>query len=515
MVSGKGIRVTLGMLTVALSLCVAALSSVTPAAAASSMHVSRSAVAAGDRLTVTGSGFTASDVVVVYADLNVQGAAKRVQVGTTAKGDGTFQATISVPGGTRAGTYTVTAKDSHGNAASQSLRVLPLAYLQVAGPVRTVTVVADHYFFADGAGFQSGETVRLAITFSLFGGNTFTENRTVTANSKGKFYEVSLRIPADTRTNTSTLTAKGVRSGKTATKHINAVYRPYVVLGSSTVRPGNAISVHGHGFVANSNVHVSVTIPRQGGVTETLAATSTANGHGSFSASIGLPGNARLGKYTVSAQDIVGAVKASTSVAVAVHPSIALSTVTAAPGSTVTINGTGFSANATITVSASFALTNRATKTVSTAAQTDSNGTFSAQLDIPKQAGPGSVSVAATESNGKATAQLAVLPIKKNAKHQLGFRLVSLWYHVVRQGTSDRLVVQSTLRTRLGIWVHVIFPNGAHHDYYEQTNRHGHWATWFSVMRHTASRRSNQAYVTIQLWHGKKSGERFVTFTLV
>jgi hypothetical protein len=107
-----------------------------------------------------------------------------------------------------------------------------------------------------------------------------------------------------------------------------------------------------------------------------------------------------------------------------------------------------------------------------------------------------------------------VLPLSAHPKN-LAFRWISLWYHSVRQGTWDYVILQSTLHTPLGIWVHVIFPNGQHWDYYANTDRRGRWAVKFTIPRHAANKRSNQAYLTFQLWHGKQTTQSFMGFTLV
>jgi hypothetical protein len=92
---------------------------------------------------------------------------------------------------------------------------------------------------------------------------------------------------------------------------------------------------------------------------------------------------------------------------------------------------------------------------------------------------------------------------------------VSIWYHAVRVGTYDHVVVQSTVKSTLGIWVHVSFPSGMHHSYFENTDRLGHWEKTFSVPPGANSIYTNRALVTFQLWRAKKTVKDFLPFYLV
>jgi hypothetical protein len=97
----------------------------------------------------------------------------------------------------------------------------------------------------------------------------------------------------------------------------------------------------------------------------------------------------------------------------------------------------------------------------------------------------------------------------------LGFRRITLRYPAVRRGAPDALNVQATLKTKLGIWAHIVFPTGKHLDYYQETNHKGHWKLRFTVPRHSVTRYSRQAYITLQLWHGSQTTQAFVMFTVM
>ena len=615
------------------SVVVLALAALLPAAvptalAASSMHLSRTLVAPGDIVTVTGAGFQAGDQVVVSADIRVANSPRRIQAATTADNNGAFNTTLPLPGGTSQGTYQITARDFHGHVAQQNLTVLPLAYLRVGGSIPTVYVIPNHAFYASGSGFQAAETVKLSATFPLYNGNSVAVSKNVQTDKNGEFYEALVRVPRGAKPATLSLIAAGQSSNKQAKATLTVFYRPSIFLGPRAVHPGTDVTVNGRDFVADTAVRVSVAFPRSGATSQTLTRTAGADGNGAFSTSISVPSNALVGTYTVTAVDTVGGFKAYTSVTVLVHPAISIDTKTALPGQTITVTGSNYASGVQVTVSATFALQGGGNRTVTTTAQTGGSGSFSTRLSIPGNAAPGSVTVTAKGPNGQASAQLQVQPrpapkatatptlkptstpkptvhasarvvpsvtlpnqtvgligtgfpananvtvsvtvdlrgggnrrISKNAvtdssgsfttalrvpyqaapgtytvtasasnvqangtlqvlplsahPKNLNFLWISLWYHTARQGTWDYVIVQSTLKSQLGIWVHVIFPSGQHWDFYTLTDHSGRWAVKFNIPRHSVSPHSNQAYVTFQLWHGKQTTQSFMDFTLV
>ena len=95
------------------------------------------------------------------------------------------------------------------------------------------------------------------------------------------------------------------------------------------------------------------------------------------------------------------------------------------------------------------------------------------------------------------------------------FAYTSVWWHVVRLGTHQHVEVQAKGRSTHGIWVHVFFPSGLHFDYYENTDRSGHWIKEFPIPLNASSRYSSQAIITLQLWKGKSSAKDYQFFTVV
>lgn len=508
------------------------------ASAASSVRLSRTLVAPGDTVTVQGFGFTAADSALASIDLRVNGQFRRVTAGASTDGNGSFSTTLTIPNGTAQATYQVIARDFHGHQATQNLTVLPRAYLQAGGKVYAVYVLPQHGFFAGGAGFQAGETIRLTASFPLYDGNTVLVNKAFAANAKGAFHEVFVRVPRDAKAGLATITAFGESSKRTGKNTLHVFYRPSLTLGAGTIRPGTSVDIRGHEFVPNSTVHVSLTIARNGATTETLSRPINTDDYGNFRVGIGVPSNVRLGRYAITAVDSVGGSHASTAVNVSVHPTISLQPSSVLPGQAFTISGENFASGVSVTISAPFPLQGGGTRTVSATAQTGSRGNYHAQIAAPGNAAATGVTVTARGANAQASAHLTVVarpaptatpqptgvptatpsptsvPTHKH-HHTFDFRYISVWYHVVAAGTYNHIEVQSTLKTQLGIWVHVYFPSGTRADFYENTDLNGLWVKQFPISMADYSATNGRVVVTFRLWHGKKSIQSFSSFKLV
>lgn len=511
------------------------------ASAAASLHLSRYIAAPNDNVTVIGSGFHAAGNVVVTAYFNVSGTTRQVSATSQTDGSGAFSARITVPGGTRAGASTVTAKDFHGDQASQKLLVLALAYFHPGGSVPTIYVMPTHRFYASGAGFKPNESIKITGGFPQYDGNTVQISRTVQADSHGNIPETLLRVPEDAKAGKVTMQAAGASSGKKAQVTVDVVYHPTLLLNSATVRPGQTLTITGVNFVPNSTVHVAVTFPRNGATTITESRDATTGGGGKFTTSITLPGDTAVGKYTVSAVDGVGNFRATTSVTVSIHPTITIKPVSVYAGGSTTVSGSGFGSSTHVSVQATFGLVGGGTRTMYAPTGTGSNGNFSTRLYVPGKAAAGTTTVYAKTANGQATAHLQVLrqkatatptptptptpratptPVPAATHHhhhhpQFGYRYVSVWYHVVRLGTNEHIQFMATLHTHLGIWVHVYFPGGGHYDYFQTTAGNGFWAKTFFVPWNAMGAHSNRVLITFRLWHGKKSVMYYKKFTLV
>jgi hypothetical protein len=530
------LRLVLLLALTVTAVCAGALTNVTPTQAAAAITLSRGNVAPGDKLTVHGSGFHASDDVVVTSDVVVAGSPHHLQAATTTDGNGSFQATLVMPGGTAQGTYTATAKDFHGGSASHTYNVLPLAYITAGGTPRTVFVIPNHELYVSGQGFQPGETITLNASFPLYDGNTVNVQRTPTANKNGGFYEAVIKVPSDAKPVVVTLTATGNTGKKTGKAFLHVTYRPRLTLGAAAVRPGTNIQIFGREFVPNSNVRVAVTISRNGSTAQdTLSKTVTADSNGNFSTFMGIPSDTKLGRYTVGAFDTTGGFRASASFAVSVHPTMLLKPNTLYPGQSFSVSGVNFGSNESVRVSATFPVAGGKTTTVAKTTTTGGNGGYFVNLTVPGNATPAKVTVTAASSSAKVTASLFVkqAPVPATATpapaatptptsvpskphhNAFGYRFISIWYHTVRVGTSEVVVVRATLHTKLGIWVHVFFPAGQTYVWYTKTSWGGKWSKRFAIPHNARTAANSQALITFRLWHGSKSIKEFRKFTIV
>lgn len=518
-----------------------------PVRAAGSINVPHTTVPQGTSVAVTGAGFTGQDTTVVYVDAPVGGHGQRIQTSTTTDGNGNFSARLNLPRSVDAGTYTLIAKDTHGVTASQHLTVQALLVLRVNGGPSQTTVVDRRGFFVDALGFQPGETVKIQATYATFDSNNVVETRTPVADASGRVFNVSMFAPAGAKAGWAAISAAGQSSNRVVQGRVYVAYRPYIVLNHKSIQAGSSVAVLGRDFVANSTIRIQIAIFGVGGNSQTLTATTQADNNGAFTRWIRIPGYTSAGTYTVGAVGATAGNKRYAKLTVTrkpapratatptpkptarptaqptpkptarpvYHATARVLPAVTLPNQTVTLTGHGFPANAAITVSVTVDMRGGGNRYISTTAAADSRGAFTTAFRVPYKAAPGTYTVTAASVSGvQASDRLQVLPRSSHPKN-LSFQWVSLWYHTVRQGTWDYVSIQSTLHTQLGIWVHVIFPDGERVDIYTNTNNSGRWGVRFEIPQHGINSHSNQAYVTFQLWHGQQTTQSFLDFNLV
>ena len=512
----------------------------TPAAhAAGTLTISRATVPQGAAVPISGSGFTGQDTLTVSLTAPVNGHSQNIQASTTTDANGSFVTRLNLPRAIAAGTYTVTARDSHGVSATSRLNVWTLFVLRVGGSSPSAIVVDRRGFFVDVLGFQSGESVRIEARFPTYSGNDVVESKTPTVDSHGNAWNVAMYAPADAKAGWATLAATGQTSNKQVGGRIYVAYYPFIWIKQKSIVAGGWFQVLGAGFVSDASVRISVTIQGGNGNSQTLSASATADRYGNINKWMRIPSYTSASTYSVTAQDLTGGFKRyaklvvtakpapkptakptpqptakPTATPTSTHASLIVLPAQTLPNQDVSLAGVSFPANASINVTTTVDLRGGGSRTIARTVYADSNGDFTATLRIPWKVAAGTYSVTASTSSSQASSRLQVLPLTAHPQN-LQFQWVSLWYHTVRQGTWDYIDIQSTLHVQLGIWVHVIFPNGYHADYYAGTNNSGHWSVKFAIPRRAMSSHSNQAYITFQLWHGKQTTQSFMDFSLV
>jgi len=141
---------------------------------------------------------------------------------------------------------------------------------------------------------------------------------------------------------------------------------PKISLSVASAKVGTPIVVTGTGFTANRGV----TVTFDG---STVISTST-NSYGIFNASFNIPAST-TGSHTVIARDGVHTISTN----ISVIRSIVISPTSGTPGTTLTITGTGFSANRLVTIT----FAGSTVATVPATLLTNSVGSFSVTMNVP------------------------------------------------------------------------------------------------------------------------------------
>lgn len=507
--------------------------------AAASLQLTQSTVPQSGTVVVNGSGFTAPDNATVYIDAPVAGHNQHLQSTAVVAANSTFSAQLTLPRNVFPGTYTLTAKDAHGTTATTRLTILPLLVVRTGAPTASIAVLAHLPFYVNALGFAPNETVKVQVTFHTYSGNDVVVTRTPTADAKGTVSMLTITPPRGAKVGYAALTAAGQTSNKQAPGRVYVLYRAFIVLKKTSISTGTAAGIVGRGFVAFSNVRVQITINGTNGQ-QTLSVTATTDVRGDFTKYITIPNYAAAATYTVVATSVDTGIKHYAKLTVTARPAKSTPKPTAQPTAKPTVQptakplhsvasvlpkktlpnqdisfaGTGFPANATVSVTTAIGLRGGGNRVLSKSVFSDSNGNFSTSLRVPYKAAEGTYGVSASAGGARATDQLTVLPFSAHPSN-LNFQYTSLWYHTVRHGTYDVIKIQSTLKTTLGIWAHIIFPSGQRHDYYTNTDSNGLWSVKFTIPNSAISQHSNQAYVTLQLWHGQQTTQSFIDFVLV
>lgn len=406
---------------------------------------------------------------------------------------------------------------------------IPTLTLRVGGTGNELALRAGQQFMVTASGFTPGESVKVIAAFVTYNGNSVIPSQTVAADARGVAVNALLYVPPGTRAGTANVAASGASSHRQANGHVTVIYRPAIQMSAASVAPNAVVAVVGSDFVAYSVVHIRFTIRGTGGRSQTLSVDTTANSNGAFTKLIRIPSYTAPGTYSVTATDAAGGFSASRSISVAAPAALPTATATTAPilhptgrvvpsstppNRTVTFVGAGFPANAPITVRATLRLRDGSLHFITKRTSADRNGNFALAFHVPYKTVPSTYAVTATTSRYEASSQLQVLP-RSSHPSTLQFRRIKLRYSTVRQGTWDRLTVQSSLHTRLGIWVHVVFPSGKQKAFYAETNAKGHWKKRFSVPRGSATAQSHTAFIIVQLWHGSQTVQGSIAFTVV
>jgi hypothetical protein len=381
----------------------------------------------GTEVTITGEDFYYSSTLTCYVTIyfssqSVTLPGKTIDTSVTTyaavagydadiivEADGVFSATFTVPSELTDGTVdlasvteddyyiyiTETIETDDWNGITSTIIRSKDSFTVTGSSAGEITLDQDDGYVGDeveitGEGFADTEDISVeydSSTLAIYDGDEETD-------SSGDF--VCYVIIPDSTAGSHTITVTDGSSEAEA----DFTVKPAITLSDSSVTAGDSITVSGTGF-GRSKV---VTLTLGTGTT-----TATANTKGTFTeAELEIPTDLAAGTYELVAEDTSDNI-ATTSLTVggtatttpATTTTITLSAASAAPGESVTVSGTGFTAGSVVTISIGGA---------SAAATADASGAFSgATLAIPATLALGTYNVTASDTGNRyAVARLTV-----------------------------------------------------------------------------------------------------------
>jgi hypothetical protein len=311
----------------------------------------------GDTITVSGTGFYASAGITILYD----GVSKGT---TTAAATGTFSGfSLTVPESTK-GPHPVKAQETSNPTTyydTESITISPkITISPTSGAVGDTVTISGTGFAASSSTTVYLDSTSVGLTFST------------TAN--GSFSSKTFTVPA---------TSRGSHTIKAQDASSNQATATFTVSTKITINPtsgpsGISVVVTGTGFGTNK----TITIKYNNSPVTTSPATVTSGTDGSFTASFTVPGGLLAGSYVVEATDNTNS--ATANFQSTTDATIDPVTSEGAPGHVgmpLTITGTGFKPNSTVTITYTTDPVTLATPT------TDGSGNFTAPITIPASVG--------------------------------------------------------------------------------------------------------------------------------
>jgi len=322
----------------------------------------------GDEVTVSGKGFAVneSSIVVTLDGTNAK-------TGITAGNTGSWEATFALPSAAK-GSHTIGASGSTTHASdvpAVTVTISPKIKMNpVSGNVGNAVTVSGNGFGKSEGSIQviyDGTSVKTGIS----------------ADTKGD-WSASITIPNSTKGG-HTIDASGSTTSATDVPDLTFIVSSAVTVKPASVSVGDSITVAGCGFGGNEN---GVTITLDG---NNIKSDISANNEGCWSSSITVP--AMLGG--MHSLDAYGSSTSASEVAdtkMTVLSKVSLEPDEGNVGTSITVTGTGFGADKDLTLKYD-------SDELVTKFTTDENGTFEANLVVPKSTG-GKHNITATDDGG-------------------------------------------------------------------------------------------------------------------
>ncbi len=330
--------------------------------AAGTITLSKTYGLPGTVMTVSGSGFAATETVSIKFDTTT--------IGSATTSSGAFSASVTIPSTATPGTHSIIATGAtSGYIASAAFKVLApnLTISPTSGLPGVVISVS-------GTQFGASEIVTIKLSTTILG--------TATASSTGAF-TASVTIPASTAPATYTISATGGTTGIEALGKFTVLNPNVLTLSKSYGPPGTVLTVSGSGYAATETVTIKLG-------TVTLGTATTASG--AFSTSVTVPVSMIPGSYTMTGTGGTSGHVDSAAFKVT-YPPLTLNPTSGTAGTSVSVSGIDFAAAEVVTLTFD-------TTTVGTVT-TSSTGTFTKSITVPSSAAVGSHTITATGGTSK------------------------------------------------------------------------------------------------------------------
>jgi len=317
-----------------------------------------------------GANWNCSGYVSIYFDSTSVLSPANNQTNSTGYLGATNNMTFVVPNITN-GIYTVNATDGINSDTSLTFTIAAptLTLNTTGGPVGA-------HIMINGTNWKLGASINIDIHNSTYS----TDLATATAHATHGNFTTSFTVPSlDIGTYTINATDGITNHNTTISFNVGCA----ITISPSSDPANSTITVNGNGFSANKNHTIWWE--------STLKATVNATGAGgSFTTTFTIP-NQAAGTYSVWAQDSVTLFKTANVTFTVNTPSIGLSPTSGTAGTQVTVTGTNFQINSTVTVIF-------VSMTVNSTARTSNTGTFTATFNVPANYTGAAYTVNATAS---------------------------------------------------------------------------------------------------------------------
>lgn len=303
-------------------------------------------------VTAVNSSFTIGETVTIVFDT-------QTVLSATANATGGLSATITVPAAA-SGTHTIGATGvSSLNTGNVTFTVTPgMSANRLSGPVGTSVVIG-------GSGFAASET-GISVTFD---GTSVATG--VSADSRGS-WSATIIIPAAASGTNHTIDAYGTTLSS-AVPDLTFIVTPSISSNKASAAPGATVTVTGSGFGINET---GISVTYDGSAVATSPASITANAKGSWTATFTVP-SSPPGAHTIDASGSATSAGVVSDITFTTSAGISVNKAGAAPGTSVTITGAGFTASET-GISVTYD-----DKTVATGITANAQGSWAATFTVP------------------------------------------------------------------------------------------------------------------------------------